>query len=51
MLRFFLADERGSTALEYALIASLIAVAIVAAVSLTGQNTATKYDDLANSMP
>lgn len=34
----FMNDEEGVTAIEYALIASLIAVVIIAAVTLTGQN-------------
>ena len=34
----FLNDEEGVTAIEYALIASLIAVVIIAAVTTTGTN-------------
>ncbi len=37
MLRKFLSDESGATAIEYGLIAALIALAIIAAVGQTGQ--------------
>ena len=37
MLRKFLRDESGATAIEYSLIAGFIALAIIAAVGLTGQ--------------
>lgn len=52
MIMRFLRDERGATAIEYALIAALISVAIIAAVQLLGEalgdsfdNTATKVGD------
>ncbi len=34
MLKLFLRDEHGSTAIEYTLIASLISIAIISGVSL-----------------
>ena len=37
MLLKFLRDEGGATAIEYSLIAGFIALAIIAAVGLTGQ--------------
>ena len=37
MLRKFLRDENGATAIEYSLIAGFIALAIIAAVRMTGQ--------------
>jgi pilus assembly protein Flp/PilA len=37
-LNKFLKDENGATAIEYGLIASLIAVVIIAGVSLVGTN-------------
>ena len=37
MLRKFLRDENGATAIEYSLIAGFIALAIIAAVGMTGQ--------------
>ena len=36
MIKRFLRDERGSTAIEYSLIAALISVAIIGGVSLVG---------------
>ena len=36
MLKRFLSDERGATAIEYAIIASLIFLAIIAAVAPIG---------------
>ena len=37
MLRKFLRDESGATAIEYSLIAGFIALAIITAVGMTGQ--------------
>ncbi|TDQ64293.1 pilus assembly protein Flp/PilA [Maritalea mobilis] len=42
LVKRFLADESGATAIEYGLIAALIAVAIISAAGLLG----TKLDDL-----
>ena len=38
LLRRFLTDESGATAIEYGLIAGLIAVAIITALGLLGDN-------------
>lgn len=43
-------DRRGVTALEYGLIASLIAVAIVGALTTFGQNLATEFNYLATEI-
>jgi pilus assembly protein Flp/PilA len=40
-------DESGATAIEYGLIASLIAVAIIAAVELVGTNLTTTFNTIA----
>ncbi len=40
-------DDRGATSVEYALIASLIAVVIVAAVMLLGRNVQTLFGNTA----
>jgi pilus assembly protein Flp/PilA len=37
--------EDGATAVEYALMAGLIALVIIAAVALLGQQTNSKFDD------
>ena len=42
-VRRFLMDEEGVTAIEYALFASLIAVAIVGSVTLLGNSVSTNY--------
>jgi pilus assembly protein Flp/PilA len=38
MIQRFVRDEDGATAIEYGLIAALIAVVIIAAVTVLGQN-------------
>ena len=45
-VRDFLSDESGVTAIEYALIASLIAVFIIAAVQLVGTNVAKVFNEV-----
>jgi pilus assembly protein Flp/PilA len=40
-------DEQGATAIEYALIASLIAVAILASVLLVGERLGAAFDEIA----
>lgn len=42
----FLRDEDGVTAIEYALIAALIAVAIVTATTQLGAKIGTTFDDI-----
>jgi pilus assembly protein Flp/PilA len=39
-----LSDESGATAIEYGLLASLIAVVIIGAVKLVGSNLSTKFN-------
>jgi pilus assembly protein Flp/PilA len=46
----FLIDESGATAIEYALIASLIAVAIIAAVSTVGTKVSTVFTEVGNAL-
>jgi len=45
-LRRFLIDQEGVSAIEYALIAALIAVAIVGAVTLLGTSVTTNYENI-----
>ena len=47
--RFF-ADERGSNAIEYGLIASLIAVAIIAAVEAVGDELITLFTAITTAL-
>jgi pilus assembly protein Flp/PilA len=44
-LKKWLASEDGATAVEYALMLALIAVVIVAAVSILGGNTSELYEN------
>ncbi len=46
----FLSDESGATAIEYALIASLIAVAIIIAVKGLGGGLTNSYNTTANAV-
>lgn len=46
----FLKDEDGATAIEYALIASLIAVAIIAGATSLGTNINAKFNAVAVSI-
>jgi pilus assembly protein Flp/PilA len=50
LFRNFLRSEGGATAIEYALIASMIALAIVAGVQLTGTNLSTAYVEIGNAL-
>lgn len=49
MLKFF-QNESGATAIEYGLIAALIAVAIIGAVTALGTNASTTFDTIATAM-
>ena len=46
MLQKFLDDDSGAAAIEYGLIAALIALAMIAAVGLTGQKLVTLFQSL-----
>ena len=48
--RQFLQDEDGVTAIEYGLIAALIAVAIIASVGLVGTNLDKVFDQIATKL-
>lgn len=43
-------DEEGATAIEYGLIAGLIAVVIIAALTLLGTDLETAFNDLASAV-
>ena len=49
-LRKFLADSRGATAIEYALIASLISVAAIASYYGLGQQVGNSFNETAEKM-
>ncbi len=46
----FVKDESGATAIEYGLIAALIAVVIVTAVRLLGQNLSSTFNSVAGDV-
>ncbi len=46
----FAADQCGATAIEYGLIAGLIAVVIIGAVSLLGTNVSGKFSTIAGAL-
>jgi pilus assembly protein Flp/PilA len=47
----FLVDDAGATSIEYGMIAVLIAVVIVVAVSVVGSNTSELYQSVADGFP
>lgn len=51
MLHSFVLDKNGTTAIEYALVASLIAVAIVVAVGSLGTNVLVLYNKVMENWP
>ncbi|AKK20028.1 Flp family type IVb pilin [Candidatus Liberibacter africanus] len=50
IMQKFLKDESGATAIEYGLLASLIAVAIIAAVTTLGSNLTTVFSNIASKL-
>jgi len=46
----FFRDEEGATAVEYGLLAALIAAAIIASVTLLGGNVSAIFNKVANSV-
>ncbi|HEY0044335.1 MAG TPA: Flp family type IVb pilin [Allosphingosinicella sp.] len=49
-IRNFVKNNKGATAIEYGLIAALIAVAMITAVSKVGGKVGTTFNSAANSM-
>jgi len=50
MIGRFLKDEAGATAIEYGLIAALISIAAIAAMTNVGNNLKTIFNDVANNL-
>ena len=46
----FLRDENAATAIEYGLIAALIAVVVITALTNVGKNLSTKFASIATSL-
>jgi pilus assembly protein Flp/PilA len=51
LLRRFMACQKGVTAIEYALLGSGVAVAIVTAVNTVGANLAASFTHIASAFP
>lgn len=49
-MREFLKNESGATAIEYGLIAALIAVAVIGAASTLGGETSAAFDEVSDAM-
>jgi pilus assembly protein Flp/PilA len=49
-LLFFLRDECGATAIEYGLIAALVSVATIAALTSMGNSLQTMFGSVANTL-
>jgi pilus assembly protein Flp/PilA len=49
-IKNFAANESGATAIEYALIASLIAVFIITAVTTVGQKVSTVFTEIGDTL-
>lgn len=50
MMKRFVRDEEGVTAIEYGLIAALIAVVIIASAGLVGTNLDAVFDHIATTL-
>jgi pilus assembly protein Flp/PilA len=50
LFRNFINNESGATAIEYGLIAGLISVVIIAAVTLVGGNLSSTFNNVATSL-
>ena len=49
-IKKFLANESGATAIEYALIASLVAIAIITALTSLGTKIANTFNEVGNDL-
>lgn len=49
-IKHFFTNQSGATAIEYGLIASLIAVAIIAGVTLVGDDLGATFNEISNSL-
>lgn len=50
LLKNFIADENGATAIEYGLIAALIAVVVITALTTIGTNLAADFTSVATAL-
>jgi pilus assembly protein Flp/PilA len=50
VIKSIVMDESGATAIEYGMIAALIAVAIIASLQLVGNNLTNKFNAIAGNL-
>ncbi len=50
LAKSFFRDEGGATAIEYGMIAALIAVAIIASLQMVGNNLTNKFNAIAGNL-
>lgn len=50
LMNIFVQDESGATAIEYGLIAGLISVVIITAVTTVGANLSSKFSTIATAL-
>ncbi len=50
MINKFIQDENGATAIEYGLIAALIAVVLIAILGTLGGNLSTKFEEVSDGV-
>ncbi len=50
MIKSFLKDENGATAIEYGLIAALVAVAAIAALQTLGDNLVATFTEVSSNL-
>ncbi|MBY0296014.1 MAG: Flp family type IVb pilin [Methylobacterium sp.] len=50
LMKRFVSDESGATAIEYGLLATLIAVALIAAATTVGTNIGVMFNSVANKI-
>jgi pilus assembly protein Flp/PilA len=51
LIKRFIDEDDGATAIEYGLIAALIAVAVIAMVRAVGTNLSTTFSTIADELP
>jgi pilus assembly protein Flp/PilA len=49
-MRAFLSDESGATAIEYSIIASLIALVLITALSTIGNKLSTSFSEVSSNL-
>ena len=50
MIKNFLTDEQGATAIEYGLIAALVAVGLIVALSVLGNNLSNQFNYIGSTI-